>query len=213
MVELQKRIITSISLIIILYLSFVNNLILSTVLLFIVFLLFNEFYNIIKRILINKRNYQLTFLFLILLYLIYFSLDIWLLLNTDSYNNKNLLLFIIVICVSSDIGAYVFGKVFKGKKLTSISPNKTYAGLIGSYLLSLIISLIFFNEINSKVNYLVITFIISSLSQIGDLIISYLKRKAKLKNAGSILPGHGGLLDRLDGILLATPIGIFLVTL
>jgi len=213
MVELQKRIITSISLIIILYLSFVNNLILSIVLLAIVFLLFNEFYNIIKRILINRKNYQLTFLFLILLYLIYFSLDIWLLLNTDSYNNKNLLLFIIVICVSSDIGGYVFGKVFKGKKLTSISPNKTYAGSIGSYILSFVISLIFFNELNYKVNYLVITFIITSLSQIGDLIISYLKRKAKLKDTGSILPGHGGLLDRLDGILLATPIGLFLVTL
>jgi phosphatidate cytidylyltransferase len=213
MTDLQQRIITSISLFIILYLSFVNNLVLSTVLFAIVFLLFNEFHNIVKRILINKKNYQLTFLLLILLYLIYFSLDIWFLLNTDSYNNKNLLFFILIICISTDIGGYVFGKIFKGKKLTSISPNKTYAGLIGSYLLSLIISLIFFNEINSKVNYLVITFIISSLSQIGDLIISYLKRKAKLKNAGSILPGHGGLLDRLDGILLATPIGIFLVTL
>jgi len=213
MTELQKRIITSINLIIILYLSFVNNLILSTVLLFIVFLLFNEFYNIIKRILINKRNYQLTFLFLILLYLIYFSLDIWLLLNTDSYNNKNLLFFIFIICISTDIGGYAFGKIFKGKKLTSISPNKTYAGVIGSYLLSFVVSLMFFNELNSKVNYLVITFIISSLSQIGDLIISYLKRKAKLKDTGSILPGHGGLLDRLDGILLATPIGLFLVTL
>ena len=211
--ELQKRVITSISLIIILYLSFVNNLILSAALLAIVFLLFNEFYNIIKRILINRKNYQLILLFLILLYLIYFSLDIWFLLNTDSYNNKNLLFFIIIICISTDIGGYAFGKIFKGKKLTSISPNKTYAGLIGSYLLSFVISLIFFNELNSKVNYLAITFIISSLSQIGDLIISYLKRKAKLKNSGTILPGHGGLLDRLDGILLATPIGLFLVTL
>ena len=213
MAELQKRIITSISLIIILYLSFVNILILSIVLLATVFLLFNEFYNIIKKILINRKNYQLTFLFLILLYLIYFSLDIWFLLNTDSYNNKNLLFFIIIICISTDIGGYAFGKIFKGKKLTSISPNKTYAGVIGSYLLSFVISLIFFNELNSNVNYLVITFIISSLSQIGDLIISYLKRKAKLKNSGTILPGHGGLLDRLDGILLATPIGLFLVTL
>jgi len=183
------------------------------VLLAIVFLLFNEFYNIIKRILINRKNYQLTFLFLILLYLIYFSLDIWLFLNTDSYNSKNILFFILIICISTDIGGYAFGKIFKGKKLTSISPNKTYAGVIGSYLLSFVISLIFFNELNSKVNYLVITFIISSLSQIGDLIISYLKRKAKLKDAGSILPGHGGLMDRLDGILLATPIGLFLVTL
>ena len=213
MAELQKRIITSISLIIILYLSFVNILILSIVLLATVFLLFNEFYNIIKKILINRKNYQLTFLFLILLYLIYFSLDIWFLLITDSHNNKNLLFFIFIICISTDIGGYAFGKIFKGKKLTSISPNKTYAGLIGSYLLSFVISLIFFNELNSKVNYLAITFIISSLSQIGDLIISYLKRKAKLKDTGSIIPGHGGMLDRLDGILLATPIGLFLVTL
>ena len=211
--ELHKRIITSISLIIILYLSFVNILILSTVLFAIVFLLFNEFYNIIKRILINRKNYQLTFLFLVLLYLIYFSVDIWLLLKTDSYNSKNILLFILIICISTDIGGYAFGKIFKGKKLSSVSPNKTYAGVLGSYLLSFVISLLFFNELNSKFNYLVITFIISSLSQIGDLIISYLKRKAKLKDTGSILPGHGGLLDRLDGILLATPIGLFLVTL
>jgi len=213
MTELHKRIITSISLIIILYLSFVNILILSTVLFAIVFLLFNEFYNIIKRILINRKNYQLTFLFLILLYLIYFSVDIWLLLKTDSYNNKNILFFILIICISTDIGGYVFGKIFKGKKLSSVSPNKTYAGVLGSYLLSFVISLLFFNELNSKFNYLVITFIISTLSQIGDLFISYLKRKAKLKDAGSILPGHGGLLDRLDGILLATPIGLFLVGL
>ena len=213
MVELQKRIITSISLIIILYLSFVNILILSTVLFAIVFLLFNEFYNIIKRILINRKNYQLTFLFLILLYLIYFSVDIWLLLKTDSYNSKNILLFILIICISTDIGGYAFGKIFKGKKLSSVSPNKTYAGVLGSYLLSFVISLLFFNELNSKFNYLVITFIISTLSQIGDLFISYLKRKAKLKDAGSILPGHGGLLDRVDGILLATPIGLFLVAL
>ena len=213
MTELHKRIITSISLIIILYLSFVNILILSTVLFAIVFLLFNEFYNIIKRILINRKNYQLTFLFLVLLYLIYFSVDIWLLLKTDSYNSKNILLFILIICISTDIGGYAFGKIFKGKKLTSISPNKTYAGVLGSYLLSFVISLLFFNELNSKFNYLVITFIISSLSQIGDLFISYLKRKAKLKDTGTILPGHGGLLDRLDGILFATPIGLFLVTL
>jgi len=213
MTELNKRIITSISLIIILYLSFVNTLILSTALLAIVFLLFNEFHNIIKRILINRKNYQLIFLFLILLYLIYFSLDIWLLLSKNSHIGKNFLFFILIICISTDIGGYAFGKIFKGKKLTSISPNKTYTGVIGSYLLSFIISLILFNELNSKVNYLVITFIISSLSQIGDLIISYLKRKAKLKDTGSILPGHGGLLDRLDGILLATPIGLFLVAL
>ena len=211
--ELHKRIITSISLIIILYLSFVNILILSEVLFAIVFLLFNEFYNIIKRILINRKNYQLTFLFLVLLYLIYFSVDIWLLLKTDSYNSKNILLFILIICISTDIGGYAFGKIFKGKKLSSVSPNKTYAGVLGSYLLSFVISLLFFNELNSKFNYLVITFIISSLSQIGDLFISYLKRKAKLKDAGSILPGHGGLLDRVDGILLATPIGLFLVAL
>ena len=125
----------------------------------------------------------------------------------------NLFLFVIIVCIFTDIGGYVFGKTFKGPKLTKISPNKTYAGVIGSFLLSLVTGLTFihyFGRDTTKLNteglplFLMILFI-SLVSQIGDLIISYFKRKAKLKDTGKIIPGHGGLLDRIDGMIFAFP--------
>ena len=85
--------------------------------------------------------------------------------------------------------------------------------MFGSFVLSLIISLVFFNYLNFSINIFVLTIIISISSQIGDLFISYLKRKAKIKDTGNFLPGHGGLLDRLDGILIAVPLGIILVSI
>ncbi len=125
----------------------------------------------------------------------------------------NFFLFVVVICIFTDIGGYVFGKTFKGPKLTSISPNKTYSGVIGSFLFSLIAGIIYINyvgnisQINSDLLILMIViFVISFISQIGDLIISYFKRKAKLKDTGRILPGHGGLLDRIDGLIFVIPI-------
>ena len=127
--------------------------------------------------------------------------------------NFKLFLFIVIICISTDIGGYIFGKIFKGPKLTKISPKKTYAGVIGSFLLSLITGLTFihyFGRDPTKLNteglplFLMILFI-SLVSQIGDLIISYFKRKAKLKDTGKIIPGHGGILDRIDGMLFAFP--------
>ena len=213
MTELQKRIITSIFLIIILYFSLVNNLILTSILLFITFIVLNEFHKIFLKVFNKNKLLNLIFLFLTLSYLIYFSLIIWLFLNSKIYENKILLIFILSICISTDIGGYFFGKIFKGKKITKISPNKTYSGMFGSFILSFAISLIFFNQLNLYINLLILTFIISLSSQVGDLIISYLKRKAKLKDTGSFLPGHGGVLDRIDGILFAVPLGIILVTL
>ena len=126
----------------------------------------------------------------------------------------NFFLFIIIICIFTDIGGYVFGKTFKGPKLTKISPNKTYAGVIGSFLFSLIAGLIFkkyfityYANIISDNHYLLLLLIlsISFISQIGDLIISYFKRKARLKDTGKFLPGHGGLLDRIDGLIFVLP--------
>ena len=124
----------------------------------------------------------------------------------------NFFLFIIVICIFTDIGGYVFGKTFKGPKLTKISPNKTYAGVIGSFLFSIIAGLIFIRYIddigfknNDQLPVLLGILFISLISQIGDLIISYFKRKAKLKDTGKILPGHGGLLDRIDGLIFVLP--------
>ena len=116
------------------------------------------------------------------------------------------------ICISTDIGGYVFGKIFKGPKLTKISPNKTYAGTIGGYLLSVLFISLYLNYINEefKIDWLIIIILISSISQIGDLIISYFKRISNIKNTGNIIPGHGGLLDRIDGMIFAFPIYYFI---
>ena len=114
---------------------------------------------------------------------------------------------ILLTCISTDIGGYVFGKVFKGPKLTKISPNKTYSGMFGSFLLSLILAIIYLYFVGIKFSTQVIIFIllISFVSQVGDLIISFFKRKSKIKHTGKILPGHGGLLDRIDGMIFAFP--------
>ena len=119
-----------------------------------------------------------------------------------------LLIFVISICIATDVGGYIFGKIFKGPKLTKISPNKTYAGMIGGYLLSLIFLLIFTSYIYYPGNYfqfVLITVLLSTISQAGDIIVSYFKRQAGIKDTGSLIPGHGGLLDRIDGMIFAVP--------
>lgn len=134
----------------------------------------------------------------------------------------NFFIFIIIICIFTDIGGYIFGKIFKGPKLTKISPNKTYSGVIGSFILSVMAASIFtqyqksftlfeiFILNNDEFSYILIILFISAVSQIGDLIVSYFKRLAKIKNTGNLLPGHGGLLDRIDGIIFAIPISYLL---
>ena len=119
---------------------------------------------------------------------------------------------IILICISTDIGGYVFGKIFKGPKLTKISPNKTYSGVVGGFLFALIAGLSQMKYMqhktleNDSLKVLISIIIISLISQIGDLLVSYFKRKAKIKDTGKIFPGHGGLLDRVDGLILVMPI-------
>jgi phosphatidate cytidylyltransferase len=124
---------------------------------------------------------------------------------------KIILYTILFGCIFSDIGGFIFGKIFKGPKLIKISPKKTYTGAFGSIVFTLsIISIIFYYYFGS-VNFsiIVISITTSIFCQIGDLIFSFLKRKAKMKDTGNFLPGHGGVLDRLDGILLGLPIGLF----
>ena len=129
-------------------------------------------------------------------------------------------LFILLICISTDVGGYIFGKFFKGKKLTKISPNKTYSGMLGSFVLSLIFSYLFLElttifsylKLNS-INTLIFILLISLISQVGDIIISYFKRQSKIKNTGTIIPGHGGLLDRIDGMIFAFPFGYMILSL
>ena len=160
-----------------------------------------EWYKMAK----NKNYFLLGLIFLILSFLSAFLLR-------NIFLNDFIL--VILICVSTDIGGFVFGKIFKGPKLTKISPNKTYSGMIGSFFLSIISALFYTNYydlIYWTDNVLLITVIlISSISQIGDLTVSYFKRKIKIKNTGKIIPGHGGLLDRIDGMLFAIPFAFIL---
>ena len=142
----------------------------------------------------------------------------------------NSFLLIVLICIFTDIGGYIFGKLFKGPKLTKISPNKTYSGAFGGFLLAVVASLIYSYYINSapwshfpwkfleltknyEIIFLIFVLIISLTSQIGDLIISYFKRLAKIKDTGKIIPGHGGLLDRIDGLIFAIPISYLFIIL
>ena len=132
----------------------------------------------------------------------------------ESLNDYYIGIFVLLICVATDVGGYIFGKIFKGPKLIKISPNKTYSGMIGGYFLSLISLSYFLNWINHEIsiNWFIVTILISTISQIGDIIISYFKRLSKIKNTGKIIPGHGGLLDRIDGMIFAFPI-FYLVNL
>ena len=121
------------------------------------------------------------------------------------------LLLVIIICVSTDIGGYIFGNIFKGPKLTKISPKKTYSGVIGSFLLSLIFTNLFLDFLSNVKTFeftkemFLFILLVSLVSQIGDIIISYFKRKSKIKDTGTIIPGHGGILDRIDGMIFALP--------
>ena len=156
----------------------------------------------------NKKNNLLKFFGLIYLLLsFYAAFEI-----RENFVFINFL-FVITICIFTDIGGYVFGKIFNGPKLTRISPKKTYAGVFGGFLLSLAAGLFFVHYLvpageifeDDLILFILILFI-SLISQIGDLIISFFKRKAKIKDTGKILPGHGGLLDRIDGMIFVFPI-------
>ena len=135
----------------------------------------------------------------------------------NDFSGVYYLLMITLICVSTDIGGYIFGKIFKGPKLIKISPNKTYSGMIGGFFTSIISANFFLHyapsdiELPGKMSLEIFVFVIliSLVSQIGDLIISYFKRLSKVKNTGKIIPGHGGLLDRIDGMIFAFPFTYF----
>ena len=213
--ELKKRILTSIFLIILLTLMFSYIYILIIALIIISLIAWIEFYGLIIKIFKKKnlKNRIIKFFlkFFSLLYIFIFSLLIF---NIKTQNNELeiFLIYSILIAITSDIGGLIFGKTFKGRKLSSISPNKTVSGAIGSLVFSLVLVPIlikYFNEI-SVINLIVITLLISLTSQLGDLLISLLKRKAKVKDTGDLLPGHGGILDRIDSILFAIPVGLIL---
>ena len=146
----------------------------------------------------KKSYYIYGFLFLILSFYTFYEL------STELVG----VIYIIIICSSTDIGGYVFGKIFKGPKLTKISPKKTYAGMIGGYFLSLLSLSVIISFTDYKITPILFLFtiLISTVSQLGDIVISYFKRLSKIKNTSKLIPGHGGLLDRIDGMIFAFPI-------
>ena len=213
--NLKKRIITSIFLISLLVGMFLYTYIMIISLIIIAIISWIEFYALISKI-IKKNIFEDKFFrfFYKTLSLFYLSGLVYLILVIESeyFNLKIYLLYSVLVAILSDIGGLVCGKIFKGKKLTKISPNKTISGSIGSLVFSILLIPFFYKgQIDqSLTNILLITIIISVTSQLGDLFISYLKRKAKVKDTSDLLPGHGGVLDRIDGIIFAIPLGIFL---
>tara|TARA_Y100000591_G_C21749271_1_gene653785 strand:+ start:352 stop:987 length:636 start_codon:yes stop_codon:yes gene_type:complete len=209
MKELASRTTTSIILILLLYFTYIYNQLFYLLVLVISLFSFFEFYQLTFKIKKSKSE-RLIYLILALIYL----LSVIFLIKLNLSEIKNLIFYFILICISSDIGGLVFGKIFKGRKLTKISPNKTYSGLYGSFITSYITMIIFYYITNlDLLILLVFTFSVCFLAQFGDLFFSYLKRKANVKDTGKMLPGHGGILDRVDGIIISVPINIFIYSI
>ena len=213
--NIKKRILTSILLIVLLVGMFFYSYIMIISLIIIAIISWIEFYALISKIFKKKFLKDKFFRFFYkALSLIYLSGLVYLIFVIESeYSNlKIYLLYSVLVAILSDIGGLVCGKIFKGKKLTKISPNKTISGSIGSFIFSSLLIPFFYKvQIDQTlVNLFLITIIISLISQLGDLFISLLKRKAKVKDTSDLLPGHGGVLDRIDGIIFAIPLGIFL---
>ncbi len=210
--NLKKRIYTSLMLLILFFLILKSNFILVFTLIVLGVLSLLEFFSMITKILKNKayiiisNTFFITYIFIFCFMFLFFS----------NYIQLKIILFSLLFgCIASDVGGFVFGKIFKGPKLTKISPNKTISGAIGSlFSTSVIITSSFFYFTKTiSYNILIISFATSIACQFGDLFFSYLKRKASIKDTGSFLPGHGGILDRLDGIFFGIPIGFVTLTL
>ena len=205
--EFQKRFISSILLIPTCFLLIIEGSILFNLFLFLCFLLAILEWNKMSK---NKNYLKISgYIFLTLSFI-----SAYLLRNFfDEQISFILFLFVIVICVSTDVGGYIFGKIFKGPRLTRISPNKTISGMFGSYILSIISIILFIYiypewiqfDLQFNIQIFILTILLSSISQIGDILISYFKRLSKIKNSGNLIPGHGGILDRIDGMLFAFP--------
>tara|TARA_Y100000590_G_scaffold301368_1_gene339780 strand:- start:6153 stop:6821 length:669 start_codon:yes stop_codon:yes gene_type:complete len=213
--NLQKRIFTSFILSVVLLIALFLNKYSWLILLIIASIIcFFEFNNIAKKIWKRKKTFIYFANLISFFYLIFFTYAAFNFSKIEEY-----ILYVLLVCIFSDIGGYVIGKSIGGKKLTKLSPNKTVSGTLGSFVFSLapliLLLIIYFEEMNININISItelffITLVLSFICQSGDLFISYFKRKAKVKDTGSILPGHGGLLDRIDGIIFAVPTAFIL---
>tara|TARA_B110000967_G_scaffold169419_1_gene178866 strand:- start:449 stop:1108 length:660 start_codon:yes stop_codon:yes gene_type:complete len=216
--ELKKRIITSIFLLSLLILMFLNPFVLIISSIVIGLISWIEFYALISKI-VKKNDLKsqiLRFIYksssLLYLSLLVFFVISAKLINLDLYFA---LIYSLLIAIMSDVGGLLIGKIFKGKKLSKISPNKTISGSLGSFIFSLLLVPFFLEYFNNYniLKIILFTVIISLTSQLGDLLISLLKRKAKVKDTSDLLPGHGGVLDRIDGIIFAIPVGLLIFSI
>ncbi len=222
--NLLKRIITSIILLSILFVvNFSNKYIFIISIYIIGIIICVEAYNIFLKLVGFKslkkntfKKFNLKFLALNLATFLYIFF-VFCNLSFEIYNLQGpiFFLYLVSICFFTDIGGYVLGKTIGGKKLSKISPNKTISGAIGSFLFSLtpLTFFTYFNYLDLEFNLsnIIYSLLVSLISQLGDLFVSYLKRKSKIKDTGKILPGHGGVLDRVDGIIFAVPFSYFLL--
>ena len=211
--ELQKRLISSLILIpLCFFFIFKGSIIFIFFLLFCFFTTSIEWYQMSK-----KKNYNLLGYFF-LLFSFYCAYNL-----RTNFGDKSLSIFLLIIitCIFTDIGGYIFGNIFKGAKLTKISPKKTYSGMIGGFISAVIIASIYFiysdvnlpEQIKSMQYYLILVLLISAISQVGDIIVSYFKRLSKIKDTGNLIPGHGGILDRIDGMIFAFPFSYIIFSL
>lgn len=208
----QTRIRTSFILLFLLILMIKFNIISFYILIILASLSVVEFIQISKRI-FNKFYFKFLSSIIFIIYLIFFC---YVFVIFISYPQLKIIIYSLLFgCVASDIGGFIVGKILKGPKLTKISPNKTYSGAIGSIIFTCIVisSSLFFLTNNYTYIVLLTSVLISISCQIGDLFFSFLKRKAKLKDTGSFFPGHGGVLDRIDGILFGVPLGIIFLSM
>ena len=225
--NLLKRIITSIILLILLFfINFSHQYIFILSILFLGIVICIEANNIFSKLIssqtVKKNLSSKTFnpKFFILNFLTFFYIFfVFCNLSYEIHKSEGpiFFLYIISICFLTDIGGYVFGKLIGGKKLSKISPNKTISGTIGSFIFSIFPLIIFLNlgnlNLEFDLNNILLCLLVSLISQLGDLFISFFKRKAKIKDTGKLLPGHGGVLDRVDGIIFAIPFTYFLLKL
>ena len=219
--ELLKRILSSIILIPLAFFFIIKGSFFFIFFVLICFLIASYEWHMLSK---KSDYYLIGYMFLIISFYSVYSLR-------NNFGDENILIFLFVflICISTDIGGYVFGKIFKGPKLIKkISPNKTFSGMIGGYFLSILVINVFFNysyilkydfdalkyygaetlkqvEPNFDYKVFIMIILLSTVSQIGDIIISYFKRLSKVKDTGKIIPGHGGILDRIDGMIFTFP--------
>ena len=213
-VELGKRIITSIILFLIaIFCILIHKFVFVLILIVTLFVCFNEWRDINYKYFKKKQHNNWKYFFVQFVGLVYLFIFLSTSIALRGNNSESIAFFIIIlcICIFSDIGGYVFGKIIGGKKLTKISPNKTISGSLGSFIFSILPVLLFNLQNYTGVSFEVLSInialclIVSLVCQLGDLLISYFKRLNKVKDTGTILPGHGGLLDRIDGLIFAIP--------